>query len=230
MVTVIRSDERYHMQNDWLDSHWHFAFDRYYDPNNIHFGALRVFNDDWVKPHTGFGEHPHREMEIVTYVIDGELSHQDSAGHKGLLRSGDMQCMTAGTGVVHSEFNHGDAPVHFLQIWFLPDQQGLRPEWHQVHLAVEDRLNQWRLAVGRALGNEGLSIHQDVSVYIARLQGDHALVHSFRERRGYFFVIQGSVNVNQHHLDTGDVMKLEEESALSIVAVEDSELIFIEMP
>lgn len=132
MIQIIPSEKRYKAAHGWLVTYHSFSFAEYYDPNNIQFGALRVFNDDTVQPGRGFGEHPHADMEIMTYVIDGTLEHRDSLGNRGLLRAGEVQRMTAGTGIFHSEYNASDEkPVHFLQIWFLPDQKGLTPSWEQ---------------------------------------------------------------------------------------------------
>jgi redox-sensitive bicupin YhaK (pirin superfamily) len=140
MIKIIRSDERHHANFGWLDTHWHFSFDSYYDPENTNWGALRVFNDDTVEPGQGFGTHPHRDMEIVTYVLSGELEHQDSHGHRGVVHPGEVQVMSAGTGIMHSEYNHSkENPVHFIQLWILPRTQGLKPRWEQRRFSRNER-------------------------------------------------------------------------------------------
>ena len=135
MIQVIRADERHFTDFDWLKTYWLFSFSEYYDPTNIQFGALRVFNDDVVAPHTGFGTHPHEEMEIITIVLDGEVTHEDSLGTKAVMRAGDVQRMSAGTGIHHSEFNLGEVPAHFYQIWIYPDTSGLPPSYDQKSFA-----------------------------------------------------------------------------------------------
>lgn len=162
MIDIIRSNERGTSNLDWLDSKHTFSFADYYNPERISFGSLRVINEDWIDASKGFGMHPHRDMEIVTYMLDGELSHKDSMGNGSTIRPGDLQRMTAGTGVLHSEFNTSATDkAHLLQIWIMPEAQGLTPGYEQKAFAAEERQNQWRL-IGSRDGRDGsVTIHQD---------------------------------------------------------------------
>ncbi len=232
MIKVIPSAERHHQNFSWLDTRWHFSFDTYYDPENLHWGALRVFNDDVVQPAQGFGTHPHRDMEIITYVLDGELEHRDSAGHQGVVRPGEIQVMTAGTGIRHSEFNHSQTkPLHFLQIWVLPRAKGLEPRWDQ-------RVFPAKASAGKLLpivsGGEvpgTLGINQDAQVYVASLKvGQTATHRSLAGRKGYLFVIDGELALNGTKLLPGDQARLAEEVELRIKARKDSELILLDLP
>ena len=142
MINVILSDARHHADHGWLSTHWHFSFSDYHDPKNMNWGALRVFNDDVVKGGGGFGAHPHRDMEIVTYVLEGELEHQDNLGNKGVIRPGEVQVMSAGKGIVHAEYNHSQTtPAHFLQLWVMPRTRGSKPRWEQRQYSPKRRTN-----------------------------------------------------------------------------------------
>lgn len=200
MYQIIRAKARYHFENEWLSTYWHFSFDHYYDPANEHFSALRVFNEDWIQPGTGFPMHPHRDMEIVTYVIEGQLTHQDSMGNRGVIGPGEVQRMTAGTGIRHAEFNAGSEGVHLLQMWVLPERHGLAPSWEQRRYGAEARRGRWLPVVsGRrgagaggadgaglagAGGAEGpLAVHQDTAFYVASLEAGASLAHSLEQAR-----------------------------------------------
>jgi quercetin 2,3-dioxygenase len=165
MIQLIKSDQRYHADHGWLDTHWHFSFSDYYDPQNMNFGALRVFNDDVVQGGGGFGMHPHKDMEIITVVLDGELEHKDSLGNGGVIRPGDVQVMSAGRGIKHAEFNHSKTtPVHLMQIWILPRHVGNAPRWEQKHFDPAGRAGRLMpVATGGNIGGT-LVIDQDAAM------------------------------------------------------------------
>lgn len=216
MIKTIRSDERHHANFGWLDTHWHFSFDSYYDPENVNWGALRVFNDDTVEPGQGFGTHPHCDMEIVTYVLSGELEHQDSHGHRGVVHPGEVQVMSAGTGILHSEYNHSkENPVHFIQLWILPRNKGLKPRWEQRRFSRAERAGKLLPVVSAGNLAETLAIDQDAQIYIASLERGQEVVHQSRAgRKAYLFVTEGSLQVNEEHLAAGDQARIADETKL----------------
>ncbi|ASS75379.1 hypothetical protein CIG75_10505 [Tumebacillus algifaecis] len=229
-MQVIPAADRYHSKIDWLESYWHFSFDQYYDPSNRNFGNLRVFNEDWIQPNTGFGMHPHRDMEIVTFVVSGEVTHEDSMGNKGVIRAGEVQRMTAGTGVFHSEYNNSpDTVVHLLQMWVFPNEVGLTPSWEQKSFRNDERKNVWLPVVSGTPKGEALGIHQDVTFNVASLDAGNALHHELGSKPAYLFVINGSVKIGNTLLAKGDQVKMVEEEHLALEASEDSELILIEL-
>lgn len=232
MIRVIPSAERYHFESDWLSTYWHFSFDHYYDPANVSFGPLRVFNDDTIRPGGGFPEHGHREMEILTYVLDGELEHRDNQGNHGLIGPGELQRMSAGTGIRHSEFNASrEKPVRLLQFWIEPARRALRPSWEQRRFTREQREGRL-LPVASASGADGaLRIHQDAAVYVSRLQPGQGAVHQLKPgRRGYLFVIEGALTVNEAALGAGDQARITEEERLTLKASRPAELILLDLP
>lgn len=232
MIKIIKSDERHHANFGWLDTRWHFSFDSYYDPQNVNWGALRVFNDDVVQPAQGFGMHGHRDMEIITCVLEGELEHRDSQGNRGVLRPGEVQVMSAGTGIRHSEFNpSGEKPVHFLQIWVLPRTLGLKPRWEQRQFASENGDGKLRPVVSSGDIAGTLRIDQDAQVYVSQLKAGEEVAHQSRaERKAYLFVIGGGVSVNGQPLVAGDQARISDETELKIQAQQDSELILLDLP
>jgi redox-sensitive bicupin YhaK (pirin superfamily) len=210
LFDVRRSETRFHARHGWLETRHSFSFAEYWDPDNVSFGALRVFNDDVVEPREGFPSHPHRDMEIVTVVLHGALSHRDSTGGEGVLRPGDVQHMTAGTGVVHSEYNASEeVPVHLLQMWVLPRQQGLAPAYHQATFPRESRQNRLLRVVSPDGGGGTLPIAQDASMFLGEFEAgvslEHAPVHG---RRLYLHVIGGVVDVNGERLGHGDAARI----------------------
>jgi redox-sensitive bicupin YhaK (pirin superfamily) len=232
MINVIRSNERYHYQNDWLSTYWHFSFDEYYDPRNMGFGPLRVFNDDVINPASGFPTHAHREMEIVTYVLQGELEHKDSTGAQDRIRAGEVQRMSAGTGVRHSEYNPSpEQPVHLLQMWIIPAEQGLPPSYEQLRFTKEQRTGKLLpIASGQDMPGT-VKIHQDTTFYVSTLQAGDKLTHMLGDnRRAYLFVIEGEVEVNGQTLASGDQARIESESELKLKALKPSEIILIDLP
>jgi hypothetical protein len=199
MVQIIRSAERHHLDAGWLSTHWHFSFDDYYDPANISFGPLRVFNDDVIQPAGGFPTHPHKEMEIVTYVIDGTLEHRDSMGNTGQIKPGEIQRMSAGTGLRHSEYNASKtAPLHLVQLWIIPAKERLTPSWEQKQFSVEARSGKL-LPIAVPEGAEvpgAVSIHQDATIYTSLLSAGQTAKHAIDAgRRAYIFVVKGELKL-----------------------------------
>jgi quercetin 2,3-dioxygenase len=231
MIRTIRADERYFTDFGWLKTYWLFSFDNYYDPENVQFGALRVFNDDVVKAGAGFPTHSHREMEIVTIVTRGEITHQDSIGNKTIIKAGDVQRMSAGTGIAHSEHNLGDAPVHLYQIWIHPGRRGLTPSYDQKSFEPSSRKNRL-LAVASGKGLEGaVSFHSDSTIYMADLEAGNSIDYETSDSRGVFlYVTSGDLGVNSERLATKDQARVDNESGLRLEAYEDTSLILIDVP
>ena len=228
MIALRPAEERGHTRLSWLDSRHSFSFDRYYDPRHMGFRVLRVINEDRVDPGQGFGTHPHRDMEILTFVLEGALEHKDSLGSGSVIRPGDVQRMTAGTGITHSEFNpSGTEPVHFLQVWILPDQPGLAPSYEQRSFpAAGLRL------VGSRDGREGsVRIHQDVLVHLARLSPGEDVVHALAPgRHAWIQMARGAVQVNGTRLGAGDGAALSEERSVELRGVDGAEALVFDLP
>jgi redox-sensitive bicupin YhaK (pirin superfamily) len=233
MLSVIKSEDRYHADHGWLDTRWHFSFGDYYDPENVHWSALRVFNDDVVQAKTGFDLHPHKDMEIVTFVIDGELSHQDSVGNKGVIRPGEVQVMSAGTGLLHSEKNDSDRPVHLLQLWLMPRHKGNVPRWEQKQFTAAERSGKL-LPVVSSIDGKGdgtLKIDQDATIYVSSLNAGARVSHTQAAgRHAYLFVISGGVTVNGRAMAQGDQARIADEVKLVIAATSDAELMLLDLP
>jgi len=232
MIRIIPSADRYHYRNEWLSTYWHFSFDHYYDPENVNFGPLRVFNDDVVQPASGFPMHGHREMEILTYVLEGQLEHRDSTGGHGLIGAGEVQRMSAGTGIRHSEKNpSAGAPVHLLQMWIEPAQRGLAPSYEQRAFTPAERTGRL-LPVASGQGIDGaMRIHQDATLYVSRLEeGTHATHALGASRKGYLFVVNGQLDVNGRQLSQGDQARIENEAELRLQAPETAEFVLIDLP
>lgn len=206
---IQRASERHFSSLGWLQTFFSFSFAEYYDPANLNWGALRVLNDDTIAPHSGFETHPHKDMEILTYVLAGELEHKDSMNHRGVVEAGGVQYMSAGTGLTHSEKNAGNVPLHLLQMWVIPSKNGLQPNYGQLDLKQDDRLNHLRcVASGQKNVRADIAIHQDASFYIGRLEA-HQAFHSFAASRlGFLFVASGKINANDHTLKTGDAVRM----------------------
>jgi hypothetical protein len=232
VIRIIRSDERHHANFGWLDTRWHFSFDTYHDPSNLNWGALRVFNDDVIEPGQGFGMHQHRDMEIFTYILSGELEHQDSTGNRGVIHPGEVQVMSAGTGILHSEYNHSqEKPVHFLQRWILPRTPGLRPRWEQRQFAAAGRLGRLLPVVSSGELSGTLAIDQDAQIYVSALPAGSEVKHQIHPpRKAYVFAIEGDLSVNGTQLATGDQARIADEPELSIQSAKDSELILLDLP
>lgn len=231
-VQVRRSGERGRARFGWLDSRHTFSFGSYHDPRFMGFGPLRVINEDRVQPGEGFGTHSHRDMEIISYVLDGALAHEDSLGTGSVIRPGDVQRMTAGTGVSHSEFNHSRSGlVHFLQIWILPAAAGLAPSYEQKSFPAEARQGRWCL-VAAADGAEGaLTVHQDVRMYAALLAAGESLHHDLDPaRRAWLQVAKGEVAMGDLTLAPGDGVALTAAAGLDLMGVADAELLLFDLP
>jgi len=231
MITVRHSAERGSVNLGWLDSKHTFSFGGYHDPNHMGFGNLRVINEDRVEPGQGFATHPHKNMEIVSYIITGALEHKDSMGNGSVMVSGDVQRMTAGTGVTHSEFNHSkDEQVYFLQIWIQPQQTNLEPGYEQKAFTAESKSDQLRLVASRDGRDGSLTIHQDVDLYAAVLSPGSALSHTFAAtRNGWLQVIRGSVVLNDELLQAGDGAAIEDTPEVRLKADEDTELLLFDL-
>jgi len=232
MIKKIKSEERHHANFGWLDTHWHFSFDSYHDPANTNWGALRVFNDDIVEPVQGFGMHPHRDMEIITYVLAGELEHQDSTGNRGIIHPGEVQVMSAGSGIRHSEYDHSKkTPVHLMQIWIFPRQDGRKPRWEQHQFTPAERKDKLLPIVSGGELAGTLTIDQDAQIYVSALAAGSEVKHQSRpQRKAYIFAIEGEVAVNGVKLAAGDQARIADESALGIKAAKDSEIILLDLP
>jgi quercetin 2,3-dioxygenase len=231
MITMRPRHERGHTKVDWLDSAHSFSFNRYFDPRYMGFRQLRVINEDWVQPGAGFGTHGHRDMEIITYVLQGALEHRDSMGHGSVIQPGDVQRMSAGTGVQHSEYNHSStAPVHFLQIWILPERQGLQPGYEQRAFAPEELRGQWRLIAARDGRAGAVTVHQDVDVLAARLEPGERVTYSLPAgRHAWVQVAGGSVVLDGVSLQAGDGAAVSETAEFDLVAGDRSEVLLFDL-
>jgi quercetin 2,3-dioxygenase len=231
MQNIRRSNERGYADHGWLKSFHTFSFADYHDPEHISFGALRVINEDRVAAGMGFGTHGHRDMEIISYVLEGELAHKDSMGTGATIRPGDVQRMSAGRGVTHSEFNPSeDKPAHFLQIWILPDQRGVTPSYEQKHFAAEEKRGKLRLIASRDGTDGSVRIHQDANVYAGLFEGkEHAELAVGADRQVYVHVARGSIAVNGNELNAGDALGLSDVSSLSLSSGKDAEVLVFDL-
>jgi redox-sensitive bicupin YhaK (pirin superfamily) len=219
MITLRPSAERGHANHGWLDTHYSFSFADYYDPRHMGFRDLRVINEDRVSAGRGFGMHPHRDMEILTYIVDGELSHRDSMGRGATIKRNDVQRMSAGTGLMHSETNQSQKPVHLLQIWLLPEAEGLKPSYEDKTFAAEEKQNRLRLIASHDGREDSTTIHQDASVYASVLDSGKSLSLELKpERHAWVQLISGQLDVNGTKLLKGDGAAISGESALRIAS------------
>jgi quercetin 2,3-dioxygenase len=232
MIALRLATDRGHAEHGWLDSHHSFSFADYYDPAQMGFGPLRVINEDRVQPGKGFGTHGHRDMEILSYVLAGELAHRDNMGNGSKIVPGDVQRMSAGRGVLHSEFNPSATdPVHFLQIWIEPDQRGIPASYEQAHVPAADKRG--RLALLAAPEGEGAAVqlHQDARVYAALVDGDEAIEHALNSgRRAYVHVARGHLVVNGQRLGPGDALRVEGEPAVTLGQGANAEVLLFDLP
>lgn len=232
MLEIRKSNERGRAHHGWLDSYHSFSFAYYYDPDHTGFGPLLVINEDRVKPDCGFGTHGHREMEIISYVLDGALEHKDSMGNISVLRYGDVQRMSAGTGVTHSEYNHsGSELVHFLQIWIEPNVKGVVPSYEEKHFDTASKQGRLRL-IASSDGRDGSTlIHQDASLYASLLDGsDRIELPLAPGRAAYVHLVRGKLAVNGVPLTTGDALKISDERAVILDQAEQVEVLLFDLP
>lgn len=232
MIKVIPAKDRHFNDFGWLKTYWLFSFDTYHDPQNMNFGSLRVFNDDVVDAGGGFPPHAHAEMEIITIVLSGAVTHSDSMGNKTVIRAGDVQRMTAGTGIRHSECNFADDPLHLYQIWIMPDKRGLTPSYEQTTVRIADLKNRLRAVASSDTKLENVvSLNTDAAIYLSDTDAGHE--HRFNNqptRRLLLYLTNGSLDVNGMRLDANDQARIEGESELVIKAVEDTRFIVVEIP
>lgn len=231
MIQVRKSVDRGAVNMGWLNAKHSFSFGHYYDPEHMGFGSLRVINEDRVQPGKGFAPHSHENMEIITYIIDGALEHKDNMGNGSVIRPGDIQRMTAGTGVQHSEFNHStDDLVHLLQIWILPEADGLTPGYEEKRFPSDDKTNQLRLVGSRDARGGSVTIHQDVDLYASILTAGSELRHSFAAHRsGWLQVVRGKLQVGDKTLGSGDGAAISGVDTLSLTAAEETEFLLFDM-
>ena len=231
-LEVRRAYERGHANHGWLDSYHTFSFANYYDPSFMGIGNLRVINDDTVAAGAGFGTHGHRDMEIVSYVLDGALEHKDSMGNGSVIRPGDVQRMSAGTGVTHSEFNHShEHPVHFLQIWLQPNTRGVAPGYDQKHFPVEQRRGRWVLLVSPDGRDGSIASNQDALLYSTLIApGESLKLRLDPDRRGYLHLARGRLSVGDTSLNSGDGLALPQQGELTLKGIDDSEVLLFDLP
>jgi redox-sensitive bicupin YhaK (pirin superfamily) len=231
MIVRRPANGRGRTQIGWLDS-WHsFSFGDYYDPAHVDFRSLRVLNDDRVAAGQGFGMHPHRDMEIITYMLSGALEHKDSLGTGSVIRPGEVQRMSAGTGIRHSEFNPSPTePAHLLQIWFTPERRGLEPGYEQKAFPEGERRNRWRLVASRDGRDGSVTIHQDAAMYVTSLDAGKTATHELaRGRHGWLQVARGAVTLNGEPLQTGDGAAVSDESELTVSATDPAEVVLFDL-
>jgi quercetin 2,3-dioxygenase len=231
MKTIRRANDRGHANHGWLDSYHTFSFGNYYDPAHMSFRSLRVINDDQIAAGKGFGTHPHRDMEIITYVLEGAIEHRDSMGNGAIVNAGDVQRMTAGTGVTHSEFNPSPTDAtHLLQIWLTPQQMGLEPSYEQKNFSPVEKQNQLRLVASHDGRDGSVRIHQDVDLYASLLAASESLAIDLNPDRHYWLhVARGRVLVGEDKLLGGDAIGLTQEQTLTIVGREDAEILLFDL-
>ena len=232
MITLRKAEDRGHADHGWLDS-WHsFSFAGYHDPRHVHWGPLRVINEDRIQPGRGFGTHGHSDMEIISYVISGALGHRDSMGNAASIVPGEVQRMSAGTGVTHSEYNHStDGVTHFLQIWIIPSVQGVAPGYAQRYVPDAEKRGQLRLVVSPDGAEDSVSIHQDARMYAGLFDGEERAALALPPGRlGYLHVVRGEVTANGHALRAGDALLYRDEPLLTVEAGRDAEVLAFDLP
>jgi quercetin 2,3-dioxygenase len=228
MIQIRPSEERGHAQMDWLDSRFSFSFADYYDPKHVNFRSLRVINEDRIAPSGGFGMHPHRDMEIITYVLDGAIEHRDSMGNRGTIRPGEIQKMSAGTGILHSEFNPSkDKETHLLQIWILPDKQGLKPAYEEHKFTPGELDGKFQPVGGK---NGAVSIHQDVELLAAKFGAGEKDTHKLGAgRHAWIQIARGAGKLNGREVNAGDGIAISNEPEVSFVATKPSEVLLFDL-
>lgn len=232
MVKLRKSQQRGHANHGWLESYHSFSFAQYDDPDWRGYSVLRVINEDVIAPAQGFGMHSHRDMEIITYILQGNLAHKDSLGNVEVIRQGHVQRMTAGTGITHSEFNASDtAPVHLLQIWILPNQNNLTPSYEDKFFEAKNKENQWCLLASEDGRDHSLIVHQDMALFSTQLNERNSLDYALKEHRcAYLQVASGSVEINQQVLNAGDAAMFDTEQMIKLTAVNNAEILLFDLP
>jgi redox-sensitive bicupin YhaK (pirin superfamily) len=232
MIELRKSEERGHANHGWLDSYHSFSFADYYDPKHMGFGPLRVINEDYIDPGSGFGTHGHRDMEIVTYVLEGEIGHKDSMGNGSVIRPGDVQRMSAGTGVRHSEYNHApDQRTHMLQIWIEPNEYGIPPGYEEKNFGAQEKRGRLRLIASRDGQDGSVVIHQDAKVYVGLFDGNESASFAIPQgRRVYLHVARGEISVNGSPLKAGDALKAVAESQIELTQGRQAEVLLFDLP
>lgn len=232
MQEIRRSSERGHADHGWLDSYHSFSFAGYFDPKHVSFGPLRVINEDRVAPGQGFGTHGHQDMEIISYVLEGQLAHKDSMGNGSVIRPGDVQRMSAGTGVQHSEFNPApDEPVHFLQIWIVPGQKGIKPGYEEKRYSEAEKRGKLRLIASRDGAAGSVLVHQDVQLFAGLFDaGEQASLDVAPGRRVYVHLARGELRVNGEQLQAGDALKLSQVETVELSQGESAEVLVFDLP
>lgn len=231
MITIRGSQERGHFNHGWLKTYHTFSFAEYQDKAHLGYRALRVINEDTVAPAKGFGTHPHRDMEIITYVLEGQVEHKDSLGNSSVIRPGEVQRMSAGTGVKHSEFNPAPKePLHLLQIWILPEKKNLKPGYEQKAFKLEEKLNRLKLVASQKPKGNAVEIHQDADVYVSVLEKGMKVEHAPKKGRGIWLqVVRGSVELNGHFLNQGDGASAEDETLLTVTGRQSAEILLFDL-
>lgn len=230
MIRVVKASEHFHDKISWLETRWHFSFGHYYDESNQNWSVLRVFNDDVVQPHSGFPFHAHANMEIVTYMLSGTLTHEDNLGNKGTIGANEVQRMTAGTGILHSEYNHADEEASLFQMWLLPAERKLKPSWEQRSFMRSDKENKLCCIVSPKGEGNALRIHQDVKMYASILDAGKSLSHSLEGKWAYVCVAEGELEVNGHPMHAKDAARIRDEEKLTFTAKKDTHFIVWELP
>ncbi len=228
-----KANTRGHADHGWLNSYHSFSFGSYYDPQRIHFGALRVLNDDTVSEARGFGKHPHDNMEIISIPLQGDLQHEDSMGNVAVIKNGDIQAMSAGTGIFHSEYNKSkDEPVKFLQIWIFPNKKNVEPRYSQVSLNINDRHNKLQQILSPNVNEEGVWIHQDAWFHLGKLDKDLTTEYTIKKKGNgvYAFILSGDVSIDGTQLNARDGFGVWDTDKISINADTDAEILLIEVP
>lgn len=231
MITLRKAEARGHANHGWLNTYHTFSFANYYDPKHMGFRALRVINEDRVTPSAGFGMHGHRDMEIITYVLEGALEHKDSIGTGSVIQPGDVQRMSAGTGIMHSEFNHSKTePVHLLQIWLLPEKNGVQPSYEQRNFSPSKAPGKLNLVAAREGRDGAITINQDVDLYAAVLKEGDRISHTLKpQRHAWVQVARGAITLNGVSLDTSDGAAISDETELAIAATKDAEILLFDL-
>ncbi len=228
MILLRKAGDRGHSKLDWLNSHHTFSFADYYDENWMGFGFLRVINEDFIQPGSGFDMHPHRDMEIITYVVSGALEHKDSMGNGSIIRPGEIQRMSAGTGVRHSEFNHSDTDeLHLLQIWIVPENKGMKSGYEQKQ--IQKQSNQFILMGSNNPSVQAVTIHQNINLYAGFLDKNSSLIYTLNNHQGWLQLIKGRIQLNGNLVNAGDGVLIQNEKQLTIQCKDEAELLFFEM-